>query len=96
LRGKYIEVMIKIARHHESRGSVKKAMASYKKAIEADPLLEESYRTLMLLYSGKGLLNEALRVYEDCKKALKNGLKTKPDPVTVALYNKIRDKLPSS
>jgi len=71
-------------------------MASYKKAIEADPLLEESYRNLMLLYSGKGLLNEALRVYEDCKNALKNGLKTKPDPVTTALYNKIRDKLPSS
>jgi DNA-binding SARP family transcriptional activator len=95
LKGKYIEVTNKIARLYESRGSVKKAIASYKKAIEADPLLEESYRNLMLLYSGKGLLNEALRAYEDCKRALKNGLKTKPDPVTVALYNKIRDKLPA-
>jgi DNA-binding SARP family transcriptional activator len=50
----------------------------------------------MTLYSNKGMLNEALRTYEACKKALEAGLKTKPDPLTTALYKKILEKIRSA
>jgi len=38
----------------------------------------------MTFYSGKGMYNDALRIYEDCKKALKKELKTEPDSTTTA------------
>jgi DNA-binding SARP family transcriptional activator len=42
------------------------------------------------------MYNEALKTYEACKKVLKDELKTKPDPMTTALYNKILEKIQSS
>ena len=96
LKGKYIEVLGKAAHLHDRKGAVKKAIECYKKAIRADSLLEESCQKLMTLYSSKGMHNEALRTYEACKKALKEELKTKPDPMTTALYKKILEKIQSS
>jgi DNA-binding SARP family transcriptional activator len=75
---------------------LKKAAECYKRAIQTDTLLEETYQNLMTFYSNKGMYNEALRTYEACKKALKTGLKTKPDPMTTALYKKILEKTHSS
>jgi two-component SAPR family response regulator len=96
LRNKYIELLYQTAHLHERQGSFKKAIDCYKKVIQADPLLEESYQKLMTLYSHKGLDNEALRIYEDCKKVLKKELKTEPDLTTTAIYNKIMEKMNSS
>jgi DNA-binding SARP family transcriptional activator len=95
LRTKYIDLLSKMAKLHENQGAIKKAVGCYKKAIEADPLLEESYQRLMTLYSSKGMYNEALRTYEDCKKALKKELKTRPDSVTDAIHKKILEKVDS-
>jgi len=96
LKGKHIELLGKAAHLHDRQGTVKKAIECYKKAIRTDSLLEESYQKLMILYSSKGMYNEALRTYEACKKVLKEELKTKPDPMTTALYNKILEKIQSS
>ena len=95
LMGKYIELLSKAAHLHDRQGAVKKAIECYKKAIRADSLLEEFYQKLMTLYSSKGMYNEALRTYEACKKVLKQELKTKPDPITTALHNKILEKIHS-
>jgi DNA-binding SARP family transcriptional activator len=96
LREEYIDLLHRLAILHEKQGASKKAIECHKKAIQADPLLEDSYQKLMTLYSGKGMYNEALRTYEACKKVLKEELKTKPDPMTTALYNKILEKIESS
>jgi two-component SAPR family response regulator len=96
LKEKYIELLGKAAHLHDRQGAVKKAIECYKKAIRVDSLLEDSYQKLMTLYSSKGMYNEALKTYEACKKALKEELKTKPDPMTTALYNKILEKIQSS
>ncbi len=96
LRTKYMELLNKLASLYERQGAVKKAADCYKKAIQADPLLEESYQKLMTFYSGKGMYNEALRVYEECKKALKTGLKSKPDLTTTAIREKVLEKVGSS
>ncbi len=93
LRAKYIELLNKLASLHERQGSLKKAVDCYKKTIQVDPLIEEPYQKLMNLYTGKGMYNEALRTYEDCKKALKKELKTQPDSTTTAIYRKILEKV---
>jgi DNA-binding SARP family transcriptional activator len=72
---------------------MKKAVDCFKKAIQTDPLLEEFYQKLMTVYSNKGMYNNALRTYEECKKALKKGLKSKPDLTTVAIHNKVLEKI---
>jgi DNA-binding SARP family transcriptional activator len=95
LRSKYLEMLNKMAGLHEKQGSLKKAMDCYKKAIQVDPLIEESYQKLMTFYSNKGMYNEALRIYEDCKKALKRELKAPPDSTTTAIYKKILEKVGS-
>jgi two-component SAPR family response regulator len=95
LREEYIDLLHRLAMLHEKQGAFKKAIECHKKAIQADPLLEESYQKLMTLYSSKGMHNEALRTYEACKKVLNEELKTKPDPMTTALYNKILGKIQS-
>ena len=96
LRTNYIELLNKMASLHERQGSLKKAMDCYKKAIQVDPLIEESYQKLMSFHANKGMYNEALRIYEDCKKALKRELKTQPDPTTTGIYKKILEKVGSS
>ena len=93
LRAKHIELLNKMAGLHERQGSLKKAMDCYKKAIQVDPLIEESYQKLMTFYSNKGTYNEALRIYEECKKALRRELKTKPDSTTTAIYNRVLEKI---
>lgn len=92
LKNKYLDLLTRIARHHYKAGAFKKAVAFFKQAIEADPLLEENYRNLMTLYTDKNLYNEALLIFESCQKALKAGLNTTPDPLTIALHQGIKER----
>jgi len=96
LRERYIGVLHKLASLYERQGALKKAIECHKKAVQTDPLLEESYQKLMTLYSNRGMYNEALKIYEACRKALKAELKTRPEPMTTALYNKVLEKIQSS
>ena len=92
LRWTYIDLLGRAARLYERQGRLKRAIDCHNRIIQADPLLEESYQKLMTLYSNHGMVNEALRTYGGCKKALKSGLKTKPDTQTTAIYKKILEK----
>ena len=85
----YLDLLLRIARIHEGRGAITRAISLYGKAVQADALLEEAYQRLMVLYADKGKRNEALRIYEDCKKALRVMLDSEPDRVTTAIYHKI-------
>jgi hypothetical protein len=42
------------------------------------------------------MYNEALRIYEDCKKALKRELKTQPDSTTTGIYNRVLERIGGS
>lgn len=96
LKSKYIELLHRTAHLHDRQGSFKKAIDCFKKVIQVDPLLEESYQKLMTLYSAKGLTNEALKTYQACKKVLMKEFKTTPDATTDAIYNKILEKTKAS
>jgi DNA-binding SARP family transcriptional activator len=96
LKEKYLDLLTRMAKLYGKQGATAKAMVCHKKAIQADPILEASYQSLMALYANMGMNNEALRVYEDCKKALQAGLDSNPDPMTTALYKKILEKIRST
>lgn len=89
LKRTYINLLLKLAQLHEELGALKKGIFFYKKAIHTDSVLEIAYQRLMTLYSRQAKQNEALKVYEKCKKALMDEIDTEPDQVTTALYNKI-------
>jgi LuxR family maltose regulon positive regulatory protein len=95
LRVKYVALLYKIGELYERQGGLRKAISFYKSSIQKDPLLEEAYQRLMVLYSQQKKRNEAIRAYEECKKALWDGLNTELDEVTIALYNRILET-PSS
>ncbi|HSB05840.1 MAG TPA: BTAD domain-containing putative transcriptional regulator [Thermodesulfobacteriota bacterium] len=95
LRQKYIEFLNRMGELYEKQGAVKKSISCYKKMIEADPLLEESYQKLMILYYNKGMYNEALRAFKACEKALDTDLKSKPISTTLSLNKKVLEKLRS-
>jgi LuxR family transcriptional regulator, maltose regulon positive regulatory protein len=93
IRNTFIDLLTRTAGLYEKNGAFKKAVGCLKQVVEADPLSEENYRTLMSLYDSKKMFNEALRVYEGCRKALKAGLDTRPGPMTEALYQGIKNRL---
>lgn len=89
LKSKYIETMLRVAHIHETRGALKKAISYYLKIIDNEPLFEEAYQRLMVLYSSRGEKAQAIRIYERCKDALRRGLDTEPSQTTVAIYRRI-------
>jgi DNA-binding SARP family transcriptional activator len=89
LRQKYLGLLFKMARIYEDRGTPRKAISMYQKAVKFDPFSEEAYRRLMVLYDGLGKRNEAIKIYRVGEKTLREGLDTEPEALTVSLYKKI-------
>jgi len=88
LRARYIALLRRTAELYETRGASRKAIAAHKRLIRADPLLEEAYQRLMVLYLGLGKRSAAIKTYEECKETLRVELATEPDKVTTAIYKK--------
>ena len=57
--------------------------------IKADPAREEVYENLMLIYSNPWMRAEALKVCEECNRALKNQVGVEPCRLAVFIYKKI-------
>ncbi len=91
LRTMYLDVLSRTAELYQVQGSSKKAAECYKLMIKADSTGEAAYRKLMLIYSNRGSRASALKVYEECRKALENELGVEPGALTVSIYRKILD-----
>jgi LuxR family maltose regulon positive regulatory protein len=89
LRGRFLDLLYRLARVFEAQGSVLKAIDCYHKVVQTDPLAEPAYRKLMLLFTQRGMRNAALRAYQDCQQSLKEALNMAPEEVTTAIYRKI-------
>jgi LuxR family maltose regulon positive regulatory protein len=89
LRGRFLELLNRLAKLYEGQGSALKAINCHKRVVQTDPLAEAAYRRLMLLYAQRGMYNAALKVYEECKKSLHEVLNTEPEEATTAIYRKI-------
>jgi DNA-binding SARP family transcriptional activator len=88
-RGTYIALLSRKAGLYERQGALTRAINCLRKIIQLDPTLEPAYQKLMLLYANRGMRSTALKVFEDCKKALQNELDMGPDEVTTSIYRKI-------
>jgi DNA-binding SARP family transcriptional activator len=88
-RGRFLELLHRLARLLEAQGSVLKAIECYKKVVQTEPLAEPAYRSLMLLYAQRGMRNTALLAYQDCRHSLKEFLNVDPEEATTAIYRKI-------
>ncbi len=85
----YIDLLYRTAALFEAQGRSKKASEYYKMVIKTDPICEAAYQKLMLIYSNSGMRAEALKVYEDCRKALERGIGVQPGRLTSSIYRRI-------
>ncbi len=91
LRTMYIDLLYHTAGLYEAQGKSRKAIGCYKMIIKTDPICEAAYQKLMLIYSNGGMRAEAMRVYEECKKALEREIGVQPGRLTSSIYRKIKE-----
>ncbi len=91
LRGKFLDLLFRLAKLYEGQGSVLKAIDCYNRLVEADPLAEPAYQKLMLLFAKRGMRNAALRAYQKCKQSLQEALHAEPEETTTAIYRQIQE-----
>jgi len=91
LRTMYIDLLYRIAELLEAQGRSRKASEYYKMIIKTDPICEAAYQKLMLIYSNGGMRAEALKVYEDCRKALEREIGVEPGRLTSSIYRRIAE-----
>jgi len=89
LRGRMLRLLTKFARHCTDPAQIDAATSYYERAIDADPLCEGFYRSLMTLYAALDRRPEALDVYNRCRTILTSTLRASPSSETVALYEKL-------
>lgn len=92
----YCDLLARMTELLEKQGALVKATDIGQKLIQADPLREDAYRRLMLLQAGRGRYSEALRTYDECRRALKQELDVEPDELTTAIYRKILESSKAS
>ena len=89
LQDEYLSMLFRWAKLHESNQETQKAISIYERITIIDPYREDAYQKLMDLHALMGRKNQVTRVYEICKKALWEGLETKPDHRTRTIYQQI-------
>jgi len=80
LRSKFLRYLEQTGKHNEDVGQWEKAINSYRKGLEIDPLAEILYQRLMLCYQRQGRSAEALSVYQRCHKVFSTVLGVAPSP----------------
>ncbi|HEY3146606.1 MAG TPA: BTAD domain-containing putative transcriptional regulator [Dongiaceae bacterium] len=79
----------------ESSGPNEPAMCLARQLLARDPLCEPLYRAMMRLHVAAGERAAALKVYANCRDALKKELGTTPDLLTESLYRDILTERPA-
>ena len=73
-------------------GDVDMAAEAARRSILLDPLSEAAYRTLMQVHADQGQTAQALKLYESLSERLYRELGVQPEPSTVALHDRIRQR----
>jgi LuxR family maltose regulon positive regulatory protein len=97
LRDQYLDVLLRLLRHHEAAGRSDMAVEYAKKALAADPYLEPCYRDLMRHSAALGDHGGVLRAYTRCQAAMREGFDSEVSAETRALAAQLLGgRLPSS
>jgi len=85
----YVRALHELTGLARAGGDLRRAQDLARRAVAADPLREESYRALMLLYAEAGEPAVALRVFRSLAATLAEALDLEPAPVTARLARDI-------
>lgn len=94
LRAKLLHVLIQASRRRLQDGRPAEALRLIEKGLEADPLAEELYGSLIRAHAALGQRGAALTAYQRCQQMLSTQLGIDPSPRTQALYQAVRDNQP--
>jgi DNA-binding SARP family transcriptional activator len=89
LRELLLDVLVTIARLLCSSGDFEAAIRCHRRILELDPCLEDVHRDLMDVLSRCGKRTQALRQYEECRRALREEFDVSPVLETEMLYRSI-------
>jgi DNA-binding SARP family transcriptional activator len=89
LRSRYVRLAIRAAQQCDQAGDPGQAAEIYAAALEAEPLIEDLYRRLMLCLARQGRLAEAFDVYRRCRNMLAMVFGAAPSQETKAAYASI-------
>jgi two-component SAPR family response regulator len=89
LREEHLSMLSDVARIYAQRGEMDQAAHFCRKILRIEPWREEVYRRLMEYLVEAGRPNEALRVFEECRRALHAEVEASPSPETVQLRDRI-------
>jgi predicted ATPase/DNA-binding SARP family transcriptional activator len=86
----YIAALQRLADEALSRGDAQSAIVYSRRTIAVDPLQEGAQRTLIQGLASAGDYGAAVQAYRDLRLHLHRELNVDPDPLTTALYNRLR------
>lgn len=92
LREMHLSMLGDAARIHGQRGEFDHASGFCRKILRIEPWREEVYRRLMLYLVEAGRPNEALRAYEECRRALQAEVEAEPSPETTRMRDSILER----
>jgi DNA-binding SARP family transcriptional activator len=95
LREAHLTMLADAARLHAVRGAPEEAASFCRKILRIEPWREEVYRHLMEYLAAAGRPNEALRAYEECRRALQAEVEADPSPETTRLRDRIAGRVVS-
>lgn len=88
LRQRFVRALTAVGRRLEECGQPDRALACYERCLEAEPLSESFYRSIMVGYGRLERRAEAIDAYHRCCKALAT-VSVAPSPETRALFEKL-------
>jgi DNA-binding SARP family transcriptional activator len=86
----YLSLLGKLMDACEARGNYEAGIYYGMQILRVDRTSERTHRRMMRLYYRAGDRSSALQQYQRCVEALREELRTRPDPRTEALYAQIR------
>jgi DNA-binding SARP family transcriptional activator len=89
LRAMYLDLLFTSARLQEERGALADAIESLRRLIDADPLNEAAYASLMQLYGRSGRRDQALRLFQQLSETLRTELDTEPSAELTELHARV-------
>jgi len=89
LRGDYSLALRHLATAYRTEGRLERSAGAYRLLLTADPCAEDAYLALIEMALVAGRRGEALRLYQQCKDALRRELALSPSAALVALMTRV-------
>ncbi len=91
LRRNVFEALAALVQFYTQAGEYAAGLHHARRLLALDPLREETYRQMMLLFARSGQRQQALRQFLACRDMLQREMGLEPSPPTLALYQRIRE-----